>query len=70
MLIPKEGSRWFAAIMAGIDHVQPPRTDRPAIGVDLGVSDLATLSKIAGPKALRSHLRKLAKLQCPLNLLG
>lgn len=64
--ISKEGGRWFAAIMAEIDHVRPLLSSRPAVGLDLGITDLATLSsgeKIAGPKALRSHLKKLAKLQ-------
>jgi len=66
VVISKEGGRWFAAVMAEIDHEQPLHNHRPAVGVDLGITDLATLStgeKIAGPKALRSHLRKLAKLQ-------
>lgn len=69
--ISREAGRWHAAIAVEIDHRLPASghgdaADRPACGVDLGVTHLAVLSdgrKIAGPKALRRSLRRLARLQ-------
>jgi len=64
--ISREAGRWFAAVAVEIDHVIAPREDLPVCGVDLGVTHLATISdgrKIEGPKALRRHLKKLARLQ-------
>jgi putative transposase len=64
--ISREAGRWFAAIAVEIDHSFTPRPEGAVIGVDLGVTDLATLSdgrKISGPKALKCNLKRLARLQ-------
>lgn len=66
VVISREAGRWFAAIAVEIDNIIPARHSNAIIGVDLGITDLATLSdgrKIAGPKALRASLKRLAKMQ-------
>ncbi|TSE28102.1 transposase [Tepidimonas taiwanensis] len=64
--ISREAGRWFASIAIDTD-CQPkrPAENQGAVGVDLGVSALATLStgeKIEGPKPLQSLLRRLRQL--------
>lgn len=64
--ISREAGRWFAAIAAEIDLRPVPRPRTSVCGGDLGVTHLLTKSdgtKIAGPKALRRHLSRLARLQ-------
>mgnify|MGYP003148769068 CR=1 FL=1 len=64
--ISREAGRWFAAIAVEINHSFTPRPDEEVLGVDLGVTDLATLSdgrKFAGPKSLGRNLKRLARLQ-------
>jgi putative transposase len=65
--ISRVADRWFASVCVEIEH-QPPIRENQAtsvVGVDLGISALATISdgrKIAGPKALRRSLKKLRRL--------
>ena len=64
--ISREAGHWFAAITVEIDHAPSSNHSLPTCGVDLGIRDLATLSsgrRVAGPKALRSNLSRLARLQ-------
>jgi putative transposase len=64
--ISREAGRWFASIAAEIDLRSESRPKAPACGVDLGVMHLLTKSdgtQIAGPKALRRNLSRLARLQ-------
>ena len=64
--ISREAGRWFAAIAVEIDHSFTPRPEGAVIGVDLGVTDLATLSdgrKFSGSKSLGRNLKRLARLQ-------
>lgn len=57
--------RWYASISVDVGNVEVEPTG-PAVGVDLGVKDLAVTSDgevFENQKALRSNLDKLAKLQ-------
>jgi len=63
--ISREANCWFLSVTVEGDFLRE-RTGDGIIGVDLGVKVLATLSTgetIAGPKPLRSALKKLARLQ-------
>lgn len=62
----RKGGRWFVSIMVELDHaIRPlPKTGK-AVGIDLGITDFATLSdgtKIQAPKPLKNKLKKLQKL--------
>ena len=63
--ISRIAGHWYASITVDIkDRPQPPAETQGAVGVDLGVSALATLSTgdvFIGPKALGTLL---ARLQC------
>jgi putative transposase len=61
--ISRTAGRWFASIMIDTDDVKPAVPPNVAIGVDLGVKMLATLSNappVSGPKP---HTRLLKRLQ-------
>ena len=52
--ISREADRWFASIMIETDDIKPVEQPKAAVGVDLGVTTLVTLSDgdpISGPKA-------------------
>jgi putative transposase len=58
-----EAGRWFVSVMVDTDDVQPVAQPEAAVGIDLGVTTLATLSTgeaIEGPK---SHKVALARLR-------
>ena len=62
--VSKKGARWFVSFAIELPGDRYPSTieNQGVVGVDLGVRNLATLStgqSIAGPKALRSSLRRL-----------
>ena len=64
--ISRVAHKWFASFQVEVDHVLPARENQAVVGVDLGVTVLATLSDgtvFENPKALRSQLRKLKRLQ-------
>lgn len=59
-----EAGRWFVAVMVETDDLRPVEHLEAAVGVDLGVSALATLSTgetIAGPKAHKAALERLRR---------
>ena len=61
----KQGGKWFVSVAAELqDIIKPqPKTDK-SVGIDLGITDLATLSngeKIQAPKPLKRYLNKLKK---------
>ena len=67
-VVSRKADRWFVAIQVEMPEPEPiHNSESQAVGVDLGVSDLATLSdgtKITGAKphkALLSRLRRLSK---------
>jgi putative transposase len=68
--VSRTAQRWFASFTVEVERDQPECHARPgsAVGVDLGVKALLTgaddrgrLIEIAGPKPLRSSLRKLRR---------
>lgn len=70
--VSREADRWFVSITVQ-DAREVPALDRKnqaAVGVDLGLTHLATLStgeKVAGPKALAGLLARLKRLQRQLS---
>jgi putative transposase len=62
--ISREADRWFAAILVDTADIQPVAQPQQAIGIDLGVSVLATPSQgeaISGPKAHTALLKRLRR---------
>lgn len=60
-----EGGRWFVALMIDTDDVQPVAQPAAVVGVDLGVTALATLSTgevIEGPRSHKAALKRLRRL--------
>jgi len=64
--VSREADRWFVAITVDTaDAPKRPAEHEGAVGVDLGVLTLATLStgeRIPGPRALREDLKRLRRL--------
>lgn len=66
-----KGAKWFVSIAVELsDPVLPlPKTGK-SVGIDLGITDLATLSdgtKIKAPKPLKTKLKKLQRLSKSLS---
>ena len=68
--VSRTAQRWFVSFTCEVERAVPARHPRPgtAIGIDLGVTmlltgidDAGTVIMVAGPKALRSSLRKLRR---------
>lgn len=62
--VSREAGRWYASILIETDMVQPVAHPRDAVGVDLGVTTLATLSDgtaVRGPKAHKRLLQRLRR---------
>ncbi len=69
-VVSRTADRWFVSLHVEMDHATPIRENQAAGGVDLGVSNLATLSdgsRVPGPKALRSNLARLKRLSRSLS---
>ena len=67
----KKGMKWFVSIGVEINETPKPlpRTDK-AIGIDLGITDLAVLSngtKVQAPKPLKNKLKQLRRLSKQLS---
>ncbi|MHA2353759.1 MAG: RNA-guided endonuclease InsQ/TnpB family protein [Candidatus Thorarchaeota archaeon] len=63
--IRRQSNRWFASVTVEEEIPDPAPRKGPAVGVDLGVKTLATLSDgktFANPCALRRRLKKLRRL--------
>jgi putative transposase len=59
-----ESGRWFVAVLVDTDDVRPVAHSEAVVGVDLGVTALATLSTgetIEGPKAHKAALKRLRR---------
>jgi putative transposase len=59
-----EAGRWFVSLMIETDDVQPVEQSEAVVGVDLGVSALATLSTgevVVGPKSHTAALKRLRR---------
>jgi putative transposase len=71
--ISREADRWFASISVEVDYVAPERVDTGVVGVDLGITTLATVAsedgveKIDAPKPLKRLLGKLKRVQRSLS---
>ena len=67
----KQGEKWFVSVAVELDDTQKPlpKTGK-SVGLDLGITDLATLSdgtKIQAPKPLKNKLKKLQRLSKSLS---
>lgn len=67
----KKGGKWFVSVGVEIDNL--PKLNAKThknVGIDLGITDLATLSdgtKIGAPKPLKTNLKKLQRLSKSLS---
>jgi putative transposase len=58
--------KWYVSIAVELDHLPSPCKSHAAVGVDLGIQALATLStgeRWENPRALRSYEHRLKRLQ-------
>ncbi|WP_410473264.1 RNA-guided endonuclease InsQ/TnpB family protein [Faucicola mancuniensis] len=67
----KQGEKWFVSVAVELQNIikPQPKTDKQ-VGIDLGITDLATLSngeKIQAPKPLKAKLNKLKRLSKSLS---
>ena len=68
--VRRRATKWFVSVSVEEDILNPVSNTGTAVGVDLGVNTLATLSDgttFANPHALRKRLRKLRKLSKSLS---
>jgi len=64
-VIKDSANRYFLSFVCEVEQTQLPNNEQ-SIGVDLGITDFATLStgeKVKSPKPLRRNLRRLRRLQ-------
>ena len=66
-----KGGKWFVSIAVELSEITKPlpKTNK-SVGIDLGITDLATLSdgtKIKAPKPLKNKLKKLQRLSKSLS---
>lgn len=63
--VSREADRWFLSVSVDMGEYKKQRTSDNIVGIDLGISSLATLStgeKIEGSKPLKRALKKLRRL--------
>src|SRR5437667_6958966 len=64
--VSEEAGRWFVSIQVEIEQDKPAPTATSAVGVDLGIKTLATLSDgktFANPRALKHAQKRLRRLE-------
>ena len=64
--VSEQAGRWFVSIQVEEEQEKPAMTTTPAIGVDLGIKTLATLSDgttFENPRALKHAQKKLRRLE-------
>jgi putative transposase len=64
--ISEQAGRWFVSVQMEVEQEKPTPTATSAIGVDLGIKTLATLSDgkwIANPRALKHAQKRLKRLE-------
>lgn len=73
LVISRQGNNWFASVSVGANLDIQPAQQR-ACGIDLGITDLATIYtedgeiiKFKNPKGYRKHLNRLKRLQKSLS---
>ena len=62
--IKQDADRWFISVQVDVGDHHKPRISDGSVGVDLGITTLATLStgeKVEGPKPLAKALKKLQR---------
>lgn len=65
-IVSRTADRWSVAIQVDVGEHRKERSSDGVVGVDLGITSLATLSsgeKISGVRSLKANLHKLATLQ-------
>lgn len=66
LTISRQGDAWFGCFTIDVPYEIDSRIDSTVVGVDLGITTLATLSdgspSVESPKPLRRYLRKLRRL--------
>ena len=71
VMISRQGDAWFASFCIDVPREIPLRSDESTVGVDLGISRLATLSDGSSPNVrlapLRRYLKKLKRLSRALS---
>jgi putative transposase len=68
--ISRQADAWYASFAIEVEHEPDVRIDDTVVGVDLGITALATLSegsKVAAPTPLRRYLQKLKRLSRSLS---
>jgi len=68
--ISREANRWYVSITVNAELCFLPHENQGAVGVDLGITALATLSDgepVPGPRALKARLGRLRRLQRSLS---
>ena len=63
-VVSRTADRWFVSLAVRLAETPPPCENQAVVGVDLGVTTLATLStgeKVAGPTPLRKLLKALRR---------
>lgn len=68
--ISRTAGRWFASISVEVPDKQTPKREGPAVGIDWGCTNLATLStgeKIEGPKPHKELIARLRRLNQSLH---
>ena len=69
--VSRQADAWYASFSIEVAHEPAVRTDDTVVGVDLGITALATLSdgtpEVVAPKPLRRYLKKLKRLSRALS---
>jgi len=63
-IVHRDGDRWMLSVQVDVGDHRKDRTADDTVGVDLGITTLATLStgeRVDGPKPLRRSLKKLRR---------
>ncbi|MCL5999320.1 MAG: transposase [Chloroflexi bacterium] len=64
--VSERAGRWFVSVQVEMELPDPHETHQPVVGVDLGITRLATVSDgtgIENPRALKRNLKKIKRLQ-------
>jgi putative transposase len=64
--VSEQAGRWFVSVQMGVEQERPTPTATSAIGVDLGIKTLATMSdgkRIDNPRALKHAQKRLRRLE-------
>jgi putative transposase len=68
--VSRTAHRWFVSITVDVPDKQPPKHEGPAVGIDFGLTNFATLSTgdvVTGPKPHKTLLARLRQLNKSLH---